>query len=128
MHAFGDALLFLFVFGGASIVPTVLALLFLQRYRGLWMVLCVVAVGIAATGLGAVAAVAGEGVNPGTGIWAMLAVPRILLAPLAVGLFGVCAWFAPGPAYRRWLLVAVGGECIASLYGLFHWFAPLLFK
>src|SRR3954447_20281437 len=44
MYAFGDALLFLMVFGVASIVPTLLMVWFLAQSRKFWMGVCVVAV------------------------------------------------------------------------------------
>src|SRR5262245_14862624 len=37
MYAFGDALLFVFVFGGCALVPTAAALYFLRPYRRFWV-------------------------------------------------------------------------------------------
>jgi hypothetical protein len=53
MYAFGDALLFVAVFGVAALVPTGAALFFLRPYRHFWTVLSAFGLGIAVTGLAA---------------------------------------------------------------------------
>src|SRR2546427_2875631 len=51
MYAFGDALLFVAVFGVAALVPTGAALIFLRAYRPFWTVLSAFGLGVAVTGL-----------------------------------------------------------------------------
>jgi hypothetical protein len=53
MFAFGDDVLFLAVFGVASVPPTGAALFFLRPYRSFWRALSIAALAIAATGLAA---------------------------------------------------------------------------
>jgi hypothetical protein len=55
MYAAGDALLFAAVFGVAALVPTGAALFFLRPYRRFWTVLSTFSLGVAVTGLAAVA-------------------------------------------------------------------------
>jgi len=65
--------------------------------------------------------------STGLGTWAMLAFPRIFLSPLLAALFGLAALIAPAKRFRWYLFSAAGIEGIASVYGFFHWFAPLFF-
>src|SRR5882762_1425840 len=58
MYAFGDAVLFVAVFGVAALVPTGAALFFLRPYRSFWTVISALGLGIAVTGFAAVAACA----------------------------------------------------------------------
>src|SRR5882762_1774130 len=51
MHAFGDALLFVAVFGISALVPTAVALVFLRPYRQFWTLLSVVGLAVAVTGV-----------------------------------------------------------------------------
>jgi len=125
MYDFGDSLLFLAIFGAASIVPTGLALVFLRQSRGFWFALSVVAFAVAGTGLAAVAATVLEPETPS--LWAMLAFPRIFLAPFLVAVFGLSGLVAPTPGFRLCLFGAAGMESVSSTYGFFHWFAPLFF-
>src|SRR5579871_4305392 len=107
MYAFGDTMLFLWVFAVAATVPTGAALYFLRGYRSFWVVLAVVALAIAAT---AVAALIGEfaarGAAPGSGLamWASYGVLRILVAPLFALAFFVSGVFAPIRGARAALL------------------------
>jgi hypothetical protein len=55
MYAFGDALLFLGVFGAASTMPTGLAFVFLWQRRNFWFAFCAAAFLAAMTGLVAIA-------------------------------------------------------------------------
>ena len=51
MYAFGDALLFIAVFGIVSTIPTGVALVFLRQSRKFWIAFCVVALIVACTSL-----------------------------------------------------------------------------
>ena len=132
MYAFGDSILFVAVFGMASTIPTGLALVFLRRSRRFWLALCAVALLVAITSLGAVAAIMLEpqqlASRGGIHALAMFAVPRIFAAPFVAMSFGLSALLAPGARFRWCLCGAAGMEAIASLYGFFHWFAPMIFR
>jgi hypothetical protein len=79
MYAFGDGLLFIFVFGGASALPTGVALYFLRKFNAFWLLLSIVALAVSATGLGAVVAIVDPYINASYGIWSALAVPEYSL-------------------------------------------------
>ena len=51
MYAFGDALLFVAVFGVLEVFPTGLALYFFRSSRWFWIALSITALAIAVTGL-----------------------------------------------------------------------------
>jgi len=51
MYAFGDALLFVAVFGVSALVPTAAALFFLRPYRHFWTVLSALGLAVAVTGV-----------------------------------------------------------------------------
>ena len=130
MYAFGDALLFIAVFGVVSIVPTGLALAFLRQSSTFWVVCCIVALLVACTSLVTVGLNVLEpmvALSPGLSTWAMLAFPRIFVSPFLAALFGLAALITPATRFRRYLLGAAGMEGIASVYGFFHWFAPMFF-
>lgn len=124
MYAFADVLFFVLAFAAGSIVPTGLMLYFLRAFVTPWRVFASVGLGISATGLLAAANVAGW--SSEYGVFSMLAVPRVFLAPLLAGLFVLVGMFSPGRVNRRWLYTAAAVECITSLYGFVHWFLPLL--
>ena len=125
MYGFGEALLFIAVFGVVSIIPTGLALVFLRQSRRFWIALAVVALAVASTGLAevAVTVLAPQSINP----WAMLAFPRIFMSPFLGAAFGVSALVAPGMGSRWTLFGAAAMEGVSSVYGFTHWFATLLF-
>jgi hypothetical protein len=54
MYAFGDALLFVAVFGVSALVPTGAVLFFLRPYRHFWIVLSALGLAVAFTGVTAV--------------------------------------------------------------------------
>ena len=56
MYAFGDAFLFVAVFGVAALVPTGAALFFLRPYRRFWIVLSALGLAVAVTGIAAAVA------------------------------------------------------------------------
>jgi hypothetical protein len=98
MFAFGDSLLFLAAFGAASVPPTVAGLVFLRPQHSFWRVLAVAALVIAATGLAAFAVcLAGQaaGASPALRSSSLVAVFRILIAPLAALAFLLSAAIAP---------------------------------
>lgn len=124
MYAFSDALCFLLAFAVASIAPTGLLLHFLRAVAGPWRVFALLGLGLSMTGL--LAAVDLARAHAEYGPWSALAVPRVFLAPLLMGLFVLVGVFAPSRAHRRCLFAAAGIECMTSAYGLLHWFVPVL--
>jgi hypothetical protein len=129
MFAFGDLFLFAAVFGAVSIFPTGLALYFLRQSRGFWIAAALVGLLVASTSLAeVVVTVLASGkaaVISSQSVWAMLAFPRIFLTPFFAAAFGLAALFAPEPRFRWFLLAAAAIEGISSVYGFFHWFAPM---
>ena len=125
MLAFGESLLFLAVFGLAAVPPTAAALFFLRPYRSFWLVLSVVALGIAATGLVAlIGSVAARTAAAGSilHIWSALASLRILIAPLFVLAFLLSGLFAPNRSSRIALLGATAIEAAVFASIAFIWF------
>jgi hypothetical protein len=109
MLAFGEALLFLVVFGVAAVPPSCAVLFFLRPVRSFWRVLSVVALGIATTGLAALidyVASRTAGAGSVADAWSALAVLRILVAPLFALAFLLAGIFAPSRPFRIALLVA----------------------
>jgi hypothetical protein len=132
MYAFGDSLLFLAVFGVASILPTGLALVFLRQSRRFWIALAVIALAVASTSLAAVGVVVLEQQTAGPGAtfggWGALAVLRILVSPFLAAGFGLSALIAPEARLRWYLFGAASVEGTASIYGFIHWFALVFFR
>jgi hypothetical protein len=128
MYAFGDAMLFVAVFGGAALVPAGAALFFLRPYRHFWTVLSAFSLGVAVTGLTAAALFAiGRHAAPSPlATWAGFSVLRILVAPLLALTFLVCTVLSPYRFPRLAFLVATVMEAAVSAYGGFVWFVPLL--
>jgi hypothetical protein len=132
MYAFGDAMLFLVVFGFAALFPTGLAVYFLRPYRLFWTALSVTALAIAGTGalaaavyiLAACLALPRE--SPLL-MWAALAVLRMLAAPLLAAAFVLAGVIAPNRSSRWSLIVAAGIEGAAATYAAVHWFAGCCF-
>ena len=129
MYAFGDALLFVAVFGVSALVPTGAALFFLKPYRHFWTVLSALGLAVAVTGVTAAAlfAVGRHAAPSPLATWATLSVLRILLAPILALTFLVCAVFSPYRSSRFAFLAATLMEAAASAYGGFVWFIPLFF-
>jgi hypothetical protein len=128
MYAAGDALLFAAVFGVAALVPTGAALFFLRPYRRFWTVLSTFSLGVAVTGLAAVAlfAIDRYAAPSPVAIGAALSVLRILVAPLLALTCLVCTVLSPYRVPRLALLAATAIEVVVSAYGGFVWFFPLL--
>lgn len=129
MYAFGDALLFIAVFGLLSLVPTGALLLFLRPYRRFWIALSAVVLVIAVTAIAAVTlfAIDRHSAPAAMSGWAILSVLRLLVAPLFALAFFVCAVLSPYRAPRFVLLGASALEAAASAYAGFAWFVPLIF-
>ena len=130
MQAFGDAVLFVAVFGVTALVPTGAALFFLRPYRRFWTVLSALGLGVAVTGLTAVALFAiGRYAAPSPlATLAAFSVLRILVAPLLVLAFLACTVFSPYRRARVAFLAAAVMEAAVSGYGGLVWFVPLLFQ
>lgn len=128
MYAFGDAVLFVVVFGVLALLPTAAALFFLRPHRRFWTVLAPAALALAATGLAAVLLFAAgrHATASALATWAAFSVLRILVAPLLVLATLLCAVLSPYRAPRRALLVASATEAAVSAYGGLVWFVPLL--
>ena len=128
MYAAGDAFLFLGVFGVCALVPTGAALIFLRSYRGFWVVLSVMGVAVAVTGVSAAIlfAVGRTAEHSPLATLASLSVLRILVAPLLALTFLVSALFSPYSHPRRALFGATVMEVAVSVYGGFVWFLPML--
>jgi hypothetical protein len=109
-----------------------LALVFLRRWRAFWVACSIAALGIASTNLAAVVAtlLTSQTVALGASLntLAALAFPRIFVAPFLAASFGLSALFAPKASFRWSLFGAASIEGVGSVYGFFHWFAPLFFR
>lgn len=130
MHAFGDAYLFIAVFGLLALVPTGAALVFLRPYRRFWTVLAAAGLGVAFTGAAAAIlyALGRHAVAPSPlAAWAGLAVLRVLLAPVLAPAFLVFAVLSPHRSPRFALLGATVVEVLVAAYAGVVWFLPLLF-
>jgi hypothetical protein len=129
MYAFGDAILFLGVFGVCALVPTGAVLFFLRRYRRFWTVLSTLGVAIALTGITA-AALYAFGRHAATSPLATLAslsVLRMLISPLLALTFALFALLSPARAPRLAFLAATLMEATASIYAGCVWFIPMYF-
>jgi len=128
MLAFGDAFLWLNVFGICASVPTAAALYFLRPYRRFWELVGLTAVVVAATGV--MSAVlyyfgrAAEGLEF-LGAWAQISPLRMLIAPLLALIFLVCALVAPRGSPRIALLLAALMEMVVTGYIGLVWFVPM---
>ena len=130
MYAFGDAVLFVAVFGLLALVPTAAALYWLRPYRRFWIALSSVGVAVAATGAAAaVLFVLGKDDAPDTALGALasFAVLRILLAPVLAPTFLVVGLIASFRAPRLALLAAAIVELAVVACAAFAWFVPLYF-
>jgi hypothetical protein len=130
MYAFGDALLFVAVFGVSALVPTGTALFFLRPYRHFWTVLSALGLAVAVTGAtAAILFAVGRHATPSPlATWAGLSVLRILVAPLLALTFLVCTFLSPYRSPRGAFLAATVMEAAVSAYGGSVWFLPLFFQ
>src|SRR5882672_9952479 len=83
MYAFGDALLFVAVFGVSALVPTGATLFFLRPYRHFWTVLSALGLAVAITGVTAAIlfAVGRHATSSPLATWAAFSVLMILVVP-----------------------------------------------
>jgi hypothetical protein len=111
MAAFGDFLLFLGLFGVASIPSTIAALVFLRPYATFWRVLSVASLVIAATGIAAALA------------YTVPAAPlRLVVAPLFAMFFTLSGVIAPDRSDRLRLFCAVAVEIAGFAFFAFDLF------
>jgi hypothetical protein len=130
MYAFGDAVVFVGIFGLCALVPTSAGLLFLRSCDLFWRVLSVSAVGLALTGIAATIlfTVGRHATASPLATWAAFSVLRILVAPLLVLALLVCAFFAPHRLVRIVFVTAAIEEAAVSAYAGIVWFLPLLIE
>ncbi len=129
MAAFGDSLLFLAAFGLAAVPATGAALFFLRPHARFWQGAAIVALGIAATGLGALAAyLSGRELDTGSVLaaWSSLSPLRLLAAPLFALAFVLAAVFSPSRTCRGMLLAAAAGEAAVFLWVAAEWYRATL--
>jgi hypothetical protein len=128
MYAFGDAVLFIAVFGFCSLAPTAVALFLLRPYRRFWTWLAAAVVAVASTGVAAAMlfALGRHETSSPLAVLAMASVLRILLAPLLALVFLVFGVFSPYRSPRVALLAGSAAEVAVSVYGGLVWVAPLL--
>jgi len=123
MFEFGDSLLFLAVFGIASIPATAAWLYFLRPYRTFWRVLSVASLAVATTAAAAFFnfvqqrhAAAGP-----LSFWSTLAILRILGAPLFALAFLLSGLFAPSRKARVPLFIATAIEAAVVFFYALVW-------
>jgi len=107
MHAFGDLLFGVAVFGLLALVPFGLALYWLRPVARFWSVLAGAAVLSALSGVLALAANMAS--RDSTSSWIFLAEARVGLMPLNALNLATCALFAPRIAHR-WMLIAAAAS------------------
>ena len=130
MDAFGDSVVFVFVFGIAALAPTGLGLYFLRPVRRFWLVASAGALALAATGVAGSALFwttrSGSAVQSPVALAAALSLERVIVAPLLTAGFLIFAGFAPAGGPRRAFLVAAVCEGGAAA-PWFLWLAYHLF-
>ncbi len=125
MFAFGDSVVFVAVFGVLALLPTGAALYFLRPYRRFWLVLSLLCLALAVTGLTAAIlyAVGRHAMPPSPlAMWAGLSVLRILVAPLLALAFLVCALLTPYRSPRLTFLAATAIEAALTACAGAVWF------
>ncbi|HEY7643138.1 MAG TPA: hypothetical protein VH814_25645 [Steroidobacteraceae bacterium] len=131
MYAFGDAVLFVAVFGVLALVPTGAALYWLRPYQRFWTVVSVLGLGVAITGAAAATLflVGRSAESPSSlAAWAAFSVLRILLAPVLTPVYLVGAFFTPYRTPRIVLLAAAAVEASVVAFAALVWFLPLLLQ
>jgi hypothetical protein len=128
MYAFGDSVIFVAVFGVVALVPTGGALYFLRPYRRFWMVLSLLCLVVAVTGLtAAILYAVGRHAAPSSllATWAGYSVLRILVAPLLALAFLVCSLFTPHRSPRYAFLAATAIEAVLTACVAAVWFVEV---
>lgn len=115
MAAFGDFLLFCGLWSILSLAPTALWLVFLRPYPRFWRVFAVACVLLAATGPIA-ALMMGPALAPAWVLLHLLALLKVLGAPVLAFGFLVCAAIAPVRRARLTLLGAATVEAVTAAY------------
>ncbi len=130
MYAFGDSVVFVAVFGLLALVPTGGALVFLRPYRRFWMVLSLLCLAVAVTGLtAAILYAAGRHAPPSPlATWAGYSVLRILVAPLLAPTFLVCALVTPHHSPRLAFLAATAIEAALTACAVAVWFVQVFLR
>jgi hypothetical protein len=131
MYAFGDSILFMFVFGVVALFPTGLALYFLRLFRPFWTAISIISLALAVTGIAAASVIAFASSwplhEPRWVIAEFLAVLLMFAAPLLAAAFILSAFIAPTQRSRWALLGAAAIEGMVSTYAFFHWFGSVFF-
>lgn len=123
MVAFGDSIMFFFMFGAAALIPTALAFYFSRPLLKFWSFLSYAALAFAVTGpLMEMANTALKAfgfytlpMTAAAAIISFLGLMRIFASPVMAGVFFLAVLIAPEPATRKRLLIAMGIE--AALCG-----------
>jgi hypothetical protein len=123
MYAFGDAMIFVGVFGTCALLPTGAALYFLRPYSRFWTVISRLGIAVAVTGVtAAVVFVIGRDAPPSSlATWAAFAVLRILVAPVLGLTFLVCTLLSPHRAPRLTFLTATVMEAAVTVFAGLVW-------
>jgi hypothetical protein len=124
MSAFGDLVLFLGVFGVASLPATGATLFFLRTRPGFWSAASIAALCIASTSVAALVLVLLPHAtrDHGTiGIWSSLSPLRILVAPFSASVCFLAFLFAPTRSSRPAFLIAALVESIAFIWAVLTW-------
>lgn len=108
MYAFGDSLVFLAVFGLASVPATSAAFFFLRPHSWFWRILSILALAVAATAVAAaILYAAGRNRPAGPGLaWADYSILRLIVAPLLAGAAFLAGILAPDRRFRIAMFVA----------------------
>jgi hypothetical protein len=121
MLAFGDAILFLGVFGIAAIPATGAALYFLRPFPSIFKVASMLALAVTATGPIALAEILSGSRGSVLGAWSPAAPLRIVAAPFLASAFGFCGLFAPSRLARLAFFVAAAIEAIVFVAAVLVW-------
>ena len=131
MFGFGQDILFLLVFGGLALIPTVLAFYFLRSSEKFWNRFAVLCLAFSIGGVLIVIANAWINANGGYGsssiaaVLSLFGVLGMFGAPLLIVGFLILAVIAPSARSRFLLLTSAGFEILAELYIVANF---LLFK
>jgi hypothetical protein len=127
MYGFGDVVLFFAAFGVPALVPTGAALFYLRPYSSFWKVLSALGVAVAVTGIAAAIlySIGRHELATPLATWAAYSVGRILVSPLLVLAFLVCAVLSPHRPSRLAFLAAAAMEALVSAYAGAVWFVPM---
>ena len=121
MYAFGSSLQIFGAFGVAALVPTGLALYFIRKSEPAWRVLSRLGLAFAITGplCGAFFLLMGnlKGHHPELGLFALVALFRMVGSPLLAIVFAAAALLAAGKKARWMLWIAAGIEAAVTIGG-----------